>query len=137
MNLNLVEIVKSFLICYKLVIIFVVPIIKGNVEGVDFYILQCQHRKFMINEPFTCVWGCEFDTTNYVVAGTYCQKWGRSSESYVFLEHSNVMYIDAHLVKVIKFPMTLGDHRLKGDDPIYKLLVEHESMIYVALNEDD
>jgi hypothetical protein len=47
------------------------------------------------------------------------------------------MYIDAHLVKAIKFPMTLGDHRVKGDDPIYKLLVEHKSMIYVALNEDD
>jgi hypothetical protein len=50
----------------------------------------------MISEPFTSVWGCEFDTGDYVVGRTYYQKWGRGSESYVFLDHSNVMYIDAH-----------------------------------------
>jgi len=49
----------------------------------------------------------------------------------VFLDHSNIAYIDAHLVKAIKFPMILRDHHVKGDDPIYK------SVIYVALNEDD
>jgi hypothetical protein len=55
----------------------------------------------------------------------------------VFLDHSNIAYIDAHLVKTIKFPMTPRDHRVKGDDSNYKLLMEHKSMIYVALSEDD
>ncbi len=55
----------------------------------------------------------------------------------MFLDHSNIAYIDAHLVKVIKFPMILGDHCVKGDYLNYKLLMEHKSMIYVALSEDD
>jgi hypothetical protein len=54
----------------------------------------------------------------------------------VFLDHSNIAYIDAHLVKAIKFPMTPGNHRVKGDDLNYKLLMEHKSMIYAALSED-
>jgi hypothetical protein len=34
--------------------------------------------------------------------------------------------------------MTLHiDNHVKGDDPIYKLLVEHEAIIYVPLKEDD
>jgi hypothetical protein len=33
--------------------------------------------------------------------------------------------------------MTPRDHRVKGDDSNYKLLMEHKSMIYVALSEDD
>jgi hypothetical protein len=53
------------------------------------------------------------------------------------LNNSNIAYIDAHLVKTIKFPMTPRDHHVKGDDPNYKLLMELKSMIYVALSEDD
>ncbi len=81
----------------------------------------------MVSEHFACVWGCEFDMGDYVVARTYYQKWGQGSQSYLFLDHSNIVYIDAHLVKVIKFPMTLRNHRVKGDDLIYKLSMEHES----------
>jgi hypothetical protein len=33
--------------------------------------------------------------------------------------------------------MTLGDHCAKGDDQIYKLLIEHEAMIYATLKKDD
>ncbi len=55
---------------------FVVLVVEWNVIGVDFYILQCQHQKFMVSEPFACVWGCEFDIGDYVVARTYYQKWG-------------------------------------------------------------
>jgi hypothetical protein len=33
--------------------------------------------------------------------------------------------------------MTPQDHRVKGDDPIYKLFLEHEVMIYSTLKEDD
>jgi len=45
----------------------------------------------------------------------------------------NITYVDAHLVKVIKFPMTFVDHQMKGDDPIYKLSVENETFIYAAM----
>jgi hypothetical protein len=54
-----------------------------------------------------------------------------------FLDYSNITYIDAHLVKAIKFPMILGNHHVKRNDLIYKLLMEHKSMICVALSEDD
>ncbi len=87
--------------------------------------------------PFACVWGCEFEMGNYVVAKTYYQKWGKGNQSYVYLNNSNIAYVDAHLVKAIKFPMTPQDHRVKGDDQIYKLLVEHEAMIFSTLRKDD
>jgi len=37
---------------------FVVVAKEGNEEGVDFYILQCQQTKHVVQEPFTCAWGC-------------------------------------------------------------------------------
>jgi hypothetical protein len=55
----------------------------------------------------------------------------------VVLDHFDIAYIDANLVKAIKFPMTLGDHYVKGDYLIYKLSVEHKSILYVTLSEDD
>jgi hypothetical protein len=33
--------------------------------------------------------------------------------------------------------MTPQDHQVKGDDPLYKLSLEHEAMIYSTLKEDD
>jgi hypothetical protein len=83
---------------------FAIPAIEGNAKGVNFYILQCQHKKFMVSEHFACVWGCEFDMGDYVLGRTYYQKWGQGSQSYVFLDHSNILYINVHLVKAIKFP---------------------------------
>jgi hypothetical protein len=73
----------------------------------------------------------------YVVARIYYQKWGKGSESYMYLNNSNITYVDAHLVKVIKFSMTPQDHCVKRDDPIYKLWVEHEAMIFSTLRKDD
>lgn len=29
------------------------------------------------------------------------------------------------------------DHHVKRNDPIYKLSIQHDAMIYVALKEDD
>jgi hypothetical protein len=107
---------------------FVVAVAKGNAEGVQFYILQCQQPKFMVCEAFQCVWGGDFDVGNFVVvqhAKTYYQKWGRSSRNYVFFTQSRVAYIDAHLVKIVKFPMTQRDHHVKGDDLVYKLSLEN------------
>jgi hypothetical protein len=75
----------------------------------------------MVSEIFSCVWGCEFEVGDYVVAQTYYRKWGKSNQSYVYLKHSNITYINVHLVQAITFPMTPQDHQVKGDDPIYKL----------------
>jgi hypothetical protein len=50
---------------------FAILAIEKNVEGVDFFILQCQRPKHMVCESFACVWGCEFEVGDFVVAGTY------------------------------------------------------------------
>ena len=74
---------------------FVVPTEVDNKEGVDFYIVQCQTPKFKVVESFKCVWGCEFDVGDYVIGGTYYQKWGISNKSFVFLGESMITYVDA------------------------------------------
>ncbi len=56
---------------------FAILVIEGNVESVDFYVLQCQQPKFLFRESFAYVWGGEFAVGDFVVVGTYYQKWGR------------------------------------------------------------
>jgi hypothetical protein len=113
---------------------FVVPAEEGNSEGVDFYILQCQQPKFRVPEPFDCVWGCHFDAGDYVVGATYYQKWGTSNRSYVFLSESRLAYVDAHLIRMCKFPMPPASHRVKGDDIVYKLSEETLGLIQSSLH---
>jgi hypothetical protein len=36
---------------------FMVIAEEGNDEDVDFYILQCQKPKYVVQETFTCSWG--------------------------------------------------------------------------------
>jgi hypothetical protein len=50
---------------------FVVPAEEDNVEGVEFYILQCQIPKFKVTKSCRCVWGCEFVAGDLAVGGTY------------------------------------------------------------------
>jgi hypothetical protein len=101
----------------------------NNDEGVPYYILQCQRTKFVAGEDFECVWGNRFEVGDHVVEGIYFQNWGAGSQNYVYLSGSCLAFIHSHLVKATKFPMILLDHRVKGDEPIYKLLDEHHSMI--------
>jgi hypothetical protein len=114
---------------------FVVPIETDNKEDVDFYILQCQIPKFKVVDPFKYVWGCEFNASNYVIGGTYYQKWRISSKSFVFLGESRIAYIDAHLICMCKFPMPPPHHRVKGDDSIYQLSNDTLVLISSALQE--
>jgi hypothetical protein len=112
---------------------FAVPAIEGNAEGVDFYILQCQRRKQIVREKFTCIWGGQFEVGEYVIAGTYYQKWGNSPNSYVYLRNSRVAYIDASLVIACRFQMVPAAHRVKGDEPVYQLLSETIDVIRTSL----
>lgn len=114
---------------------FVVPAEAENEEGVEFYILQCQIPKFRVVQPFQCVWGCEFDAGDYVIGGTYYQKWGISSKSFVYLAESRTTYVDAHLVRMCKFPLPPAHHRVKGDDSIYQLSDDTLALIKSALQE--
>jgi hypothetical protein len=55
------------------------------------------------------------------VAGTYYQKWGLSSDSFVYLSESRTAHIPSNLVVRVKFAMEPKSYRVKGDDPVYRL----------------
>lgn len=100
---------------------FAVPAEAGNDENVTFYILQCQKPKFLVRERFKCPWGGWIDEGEYVVAGTYYQKWGLSSDSFVYLSESRTAHVPSNLVVRIKFVMEPKSYRVKADDPVYRL----------------
>lgn len=56
---------------------FAIPAEAENNENVLFYILYCQKRKFLVRERFKCPWGGWIEAGEYVVVGTYYQKWGQ------------------------------------------------------------
>jgi hypothetical protein len=89
-----------------------------------------------VTESFRYVWGCEFVAGDLAVGGTYYQKRGSSSKSYVYLSESNVAYIHTHLLCASKFPMPPANHRIKGDNPVYRLSNETLELIRIAINED-
>jgi hypothetical protein len=82
---------------------FAVPTKPNNAEDVQFYVLECHRRKFLVRSAFKCKWGCEFEVGEYAVAGRYFQKWDRVDKSYVFLDGSCIAYIPANLVCHVKF----------------------------------
>lgn len=112
---------------------FMIPAPPDNDEGVEFYVLQCQKAKFEVHEDFLCPWGEDFEKGDFVVAGTYYQKYGRGSNTYVYLAESRLAHISAHLVKAIKFPMILQPHVLRGDTAVYKMSAETTDMIKQTL----
>jgi hypothetical protein len=67
---------------------FAVLVLENNQEGVSFYILQYQLPKVLVWEDFSRVWGGEFEAGDYVIQGTYYQKYGVGDKTYV----------DAHLI---------------------------------------
>jgi hypothetical protein len=114
---------------------FVVPAPENNQEGVSFYVLQCQLPKGLVREDFSCVWGDESEAGDYVIQGTYYQKYGVWDNTYVYLSESRAAYVDAHLVRACKFPMTLASHRVKGDALVYKMSSDTLTMIEESLRE--
>lgn len=47
---------------------FAVPAPDENDEGVEFYILQCQKPKFLVEVAFVCPWGGDFRRGDYAIA---------------------------------------------------------------------
>lgn len=112
---------------------FMIPAEEGNEEGVDFYILQCQRAKFQVQQDLLCPWGGDFKRVDYVISGSYYQKYGRASDTYVLLDASPIAYVDAHLVRHCKFPMVLASHVVRGNSAVYRLGAETEFLIKEAL----
>lgn len=114
---------------------FVVPAEDGNEERVQYYILQCTKPRFRVQADFVCPWGGEFQRGEYVIAGTYYQKHGSGSNTYVYLDNRPVGHIYSHLVRLSKFPMVLAPHTVKGGDSVYKMTVETAEKIETSLQQ--
>ena len=53
---------------------FAIPALPDNDKGVDFYVRQCQHKREVVVEKFTCPWEEEFEVRQHILVGTYYQK---------------------------------------------------------------
>lgn len=113
---------------------FMIPAFEGNDEGVDFYVLQCTKNRFQVEEDFICPWGESFQKGDFAVAGTYYQKYGRGSNTFVYLERSVQAHVHASKIRVAKFPMILASHVVRGGDAVYKMTDETLDMIQQVLS---
>lgn len=111
-----------------------VPAEQPNEEGVDFYVLQCQRRKYQLQAPLQCPWGAEFEAGDYVIEGTYYRKSGRGEFTYTYLDKSVVAHVASHLVLACKFRMKQATYCLKGGDPVYKISSEVVEIVRQALS---
>lgn len=79
--------------------------------------------------------GGEFQPGDEVIGGTYYKKHGTADNTFVFLDKSHVAYVHAHLVRAVKFSMTLASHVVKGGDPVYRMSSETLECIKSVLTE--
>ena len=100
-----------------------------NEENVDFYVLVCTRKVYTCKDAFVCKWGEEFIPGDLVLEGLYYQKYGLGADTYVLLRKSHRAHILADHVCAVKFPMLLCDHRVSGNDPVYKLQRKVEEAI--------
>jgi hypothetical protein len=100
-----------------------------NEENVEFYILMCTKKPFVCKKAFTCIWGKTFEVGDFAIEGTYYHKYGTGHDTYVFLQKSQKAYVAVENVRAVKFPMLLTDHRVSGNDPVYKLQAEVDEAI--------
>jgi hypothetical protein len=105
----------------------------GNDKGVRYYILECQSEKIVVQRAFTCVWGNRFEVGDHAIEGIYHQKWRRGAHNYVFLDDSDPAYVHSHLVKCTKFDLVPSDHKVRGSDPVKRLLPNHHKIIMKIL----
>jgi hypothetical protein len=62
------------------------------------------------------------------------KKWGCGKNGYVYVANSQVAYVGANLILACKFFMLLAHHKVKGNEPIYKLSKETLEVIQSILD---
>ena len=113
---------------------FMIPAEEDNEDGVEFYILQCQAKKFVLAKPMTCPWRGIFRAGDVVIRAKYYKNYGRGEKTYVLCDKAVDVHVDAHLVRACKFPMVLASYRVKGT-PVYKMSSETQGICEDALRE--
>lgn len=108
---------------------FAVSAAADNEENVEFHLLVCTRKMFTCTEPFQCKWGESFDVGDKVIQGRYYQRYGLGAQSYIFLRKSHLAHHNVDYIRAIKFPMLQCNHRVSGNDVVYKLPLTVEQAI--------
>ena len=109
---------------------FVVSAAADNEENVDFHLLACTMKMFTCSEPFQCKWGESFAAGDKVIQGRYYQTYyGVGAQSYLFLRNLHLAHHNVEYIRAIKFPMLQSNHRVSGNDVVYKLPVTVQEAI--------
>jgi hypothetical protein len=94
----------------------------GNLEGADFYILQCTKGMHVVQEEKrTDSWGGEYDRGDEVVEGLYFKCQGKNEKSFILMRNAGTACIYSHLIFKSKFAMLQAKHKQKGQLSVYKL----------------
>jgi hypothetical protein len=107
--------------CLELGDNFATPADEDNEEGVSFYLLACCTKPYIVQDAFICPWGEHFAAGDMVVQARYYQKYGTGIDTYVFLKKSKIAHVHVGDIRAVKFPMVPAEHRVSGNDPVYKL----------------
>ena len=119
--------------CMELGQNFATNAVDENNGGVDFEVLMCTKVAYTVKKAFTCDWGQEFEVDDLCIAGLYYQQYGTDEWNYVLLWNSKVAHIHAWQVRALKFPMEPQDHRVLGNNVVYRLDSHAETRIRSAL----
>ncbi len=107
--------------CLELGDHFTINANKGNIKGVDFYLILYTQVVHIVEKDFTCQWGIAFKAWDVVVRRKYYQKCGVGEGSYVFLKKIPIIFMHVAHVRAIKFLMLASGHRVQSNDLIYTL----------------
>jgi hypothetical protein len=95
---------------------------RGNIENVDFFILQCTRTMYTVqDEQVEDSWGGVHERGDEVIEGMYYKRQGMSQNSFVLLRETGVACLYSHLVIASKFGMTMCRHKQKRKTSVYKL----------------
>ena len=76
----------------------------GNEEGMDFYLLVCYSKPFVVKESFICPWGEEFSVGQLAVRGQYYQKWSTGPQNYVYRASLKLLVVMLRISGQSSFP---------------------------------
>ncbi len=76
---------------------------------------------FTFTTSFKCRWQQQFNVGDMALVGKYYQKWGRSKFTYTLLKDFQTTYIHECHIRAIKFSMAPTNHKVQGNDLVYKL----------------
>jgi hypothetical protein len=68
---------------------FAISATVDNEENVDFYLLVCTRKMYTYTKAFRCKWGESLEVGDEIIEGRYYQKYGISSDTYVYLRKSH------------------------------------------------